>query len=66
MRWSVTFVPLIFSSITLDFQDGYSVVMARASNGRKNWKVKGTGQTYGQWQEEKLAQAGVALSDVED
>jgi hypothetical protein len=32
-----------------------SVVMARAANGRRNWKVKGTGQSYADWQEEKLA-----------
>lgn len=32
-----------------------SVVMARAANGRKNWVVEATGQTYAQWQEAKLA-----------
>ena len=26
-----------------------SVVMARASSGRKDWRVGGTGQTYGEW-----------------
>jgi hypothetical protein len=45
-----------------------SVVMARASNGRKNWRVKGTGQMYGEWQEEKLAKAGLdsVAADADD
>lgn len=33
--------------------------MARNANGRKLWKVKGGTQTYGQWQEAKLAETGV-------
>jgi hypothetical protein len=33
-----------------------SVIMARASNGRKNWKVTGTSTTYGEWQDAKLAE----------
>jgi predicted GIY-YIG superfamily endonuclease len=32
-----------------------SVIMARAANGHRNWKVKGGAQTYGEWQEAKLA-----------
>ncbi|HEY5432689.1 MAG TPA: DUF4357 domain-containing protein [Coriobacteriia bacterium] len=32
-----------------------SAVMARASNGRANWAVKSTGQSYGDWQDAKLA-----------
>jgi predicted GIY-YIG superfamily endonuclease len=36
-----------------------TVVMARNANGRKLWKVKGGTQTYGQWQETKLAETGV-------
>lgn len=28
-----------------------AVVLARSSNGRLEWKVQGTGTTYGQWQE---------------
>lgn len=45
-----------------------SVVMARASNGRKNWKVKGTSSTYGEWQDAKLAEivAPEQLTDDED
>ncbi len=35
-----------------------SVVMARASNGRKNWQLEATGQTYTAWQDAKLAALG--------
>jgi hypothetical protein len=38
-----------------------SVVMGRASNGHESWKVRGAGQTYGQWQEAKLAALEVAV-----
>jgi len=33
-----------------------SAVMARASNGRKNWAVKATGVSYADWQDAKLAE----------
>jgi len=39
-----------------------SVVMGRASNGRKNWQVKGVSQTYADWQEAKLAKLAPAES----
>ena len=32
-----------------------SAVMARASNGRRNWAVKATGVSYADWQDAKLA-----------
>jgi len=32
-----------------------SAVMARASNGRVNWTVKATGESYGDWRDAKLA-----------
>lgn len=36
----------------------YSPVAAAGNrNGRIAWKVEGSGKTYGQWQEEKLAAA---------
>jgi len=35
-----------------------SVVMARASNGRKNWQLETTGQTYADWRDTKLAALG--------
>jgi len=43
-----------------------SVVMGRASNGHKSWKVKETGQTYGQWQEAKLAALEVTVGGDDD
>lgn len=45
-----------------------SVVMARASNGRKNWQLEATGQTYADWQDAKLAALGAdaAAADDED
>lgn len=39
-----------------------AVVAAANRNGRMNWRVEATGQTYAQWQEEKLAQAGTPAS----
>ena len=33
-----------------------SAVMARASNGRANWAIKSMGQSYGDWQDAKLAE----------
>jgi len=41
-------------------------VMARASNGRKNWQVEGTGQTYADWQDAKLAILGADVAGVDD
>jgi hypothetical protein len=38
--------------------------MARAANGRKNWVVEATGQTYAQWQEAKLASLDANLGVV--
>jgi hypothetical protein len=32
-----------------------AIVFGRASNGRVEWKVKGTNQSYADWQNEKLA-----------
>jgi predicted GIY-YIG superfamily endonuclease len=34
-----------------------AVVVGRSSNGRIEWKVKGTQQTYAAWQEEQIARA---------
>jgi len=34
---------------------GGSLVCARNTNGRTSWKVESTGQSYAQWQDEKLA-----------
>ncbi|MCK7461027.1 MAG: DUF4357 domain-containing protein [Sphingobacterium sp.] len=34
-----------------------AVVVGRSSNGRIEWKVKGTQKTYAAWQEEQIAQA---------
>lgn len=34
-----------------------AVVLGRSSNGRIEWKVKGTQKTYAAWQEEQIAQA---------
>lgn len=35
-----------------------AVVSGRPANGRMHWLVEGTGQTYGQWAAEQVAQAG--------
>jgi hypothetical protein len=40
-----------------------AVVAAANRNGRVMWRVEGTGQTYGDWQESSLAAAGVDASD---
>ena len=32
------------------------VVTGRSSNGRQDWKVKESGQTYGEWDEKRLAE----------
>ena len=32
------------------------VIAGRTSNGRREWKVKDTGQTYGEWDEARLAE----------
>ena len=34
-----------------------SVIIGRVDNGRVSWRVKGTGKTYAQWQEERVAAA---------
>ncbi len=39
-----------------------SVVAAGARSGNTAWRVAGTGQTYGEWQEERLKAAGVETS----
>lgn len=41
-----------------------SVVMARASNGRKNWQLEATGETYAQWQDAKLTASGADVADA--
>jgi hypothetical protein len=33
--------------------------MGTTVNGRKNWKVEATGQTYAEWQDAKLAATGI-------
>jgi len=40
-----------------------AVVAAGNRNGRLMWRVEGTGQTYAEWQEARLAAAGVDTSD---
>jgi len=37
---------------------GAAVVAARNTNGREKWRVEGTGQTYEEWHQAKLAAAG--------
>ena len=37
---------------------GAAVVLGRNTNGRKQWRVDGTGQTYAQWHEARLQHAG--------
>lgn len=37
-----------------------AVVVGRADNGRLSWRVKGTGKTYAQWQDERVAAASPA------
>jgi len=34
-----------------------AVIAGRAANGRKSWKVAGSGLTYGAWQDSKLEAA---------
>ncbi len=41
-----------------------SVVMARASNGRKNWQLEATCETYAQWQDAKLTASGADVADA--
>lgn len=43
-----------------------SVIVGLGTNGRETWKILGTGQSYAQWQEEKLAKAGVVADDEPD
>jgi hypothetical protein len=40
-----------------------AVVAAGNRNGGLMWRVEGTGQTYAEWQEARLAAAGVDTSD---
>ena len=35
-----------------------AVVSGRAANGRTQWKVEGTGQTYGEWQDQQVSALG--------
>ena len=37
-----------------------AVVSGRAANGRTQWKVEGTGQTYGEWQDVQVSTVKVA------
>ena len=37
-----------------------AVVLGRAANGRKNWRIEDTGQTYADWQDAKLMASGAA------
>jgi hypothetical protein len=41
------------------------LLMGSSVNGRINWKVEETGQTYAQWQNAKLAASGVS-ADADD
>ncbi|MBI5164356.1 MAG: GIY-YIG nuclease family protein [Magnetospirillum sp.] len=41
-----------------------AVVFGRASNGRKEWCVKGTRKTYADWQEEQVEAVSPAASEV--
>lgn len=34
-----------------------AVVLGRSANGRKEWKVKGSGLTYGEWQDQQVSEA---------
>ncbi len=43
-----------------------NVVAAGSRNGREYWKVEGTGQTYGQWQDAKLAEVEGEDGEAED
>lgn len=36
-----------------------AVVSGRAANGRTQWKVEGTGQTYGEWQDQQVSAQGI-------
>ena len=42
-----------------------SVVIARASNGRKNWQLEATGETYAQWQDAKLTASGADVANAD-
>lgn len=41
-----------------------AVVTGRTSNGRREWKVEGTNQTYSEWQDHQVSVAAVAENDV--
>ena len=42
------------------------VISGRAANGRTDWKVEGTGQTYGGWQSQQVSGAGQADDQCPD
>ncbi|MCR9186632.1 MAG: GIY-YIG nuclease family protein [Halieaceae bacterium] len=37
-----------------------AVVSGRAANGRTQWKVEGSGQTYGEWQDQQVSSLGAS------
>ena len=43
-----------------------AVVTGRTANGRREWKVEGTSQTYSEWQDHQVSAAAVATSSVEE
>ena len=43
-----------------------AVVTGRTSNGRREWKVEGTNQTYSEWQDHQVSAAAVATNVVEE
>jgi hypothetical protein len=42
------------------------LLMGSSVNGRINWKVESTGQTYAEWQDAKLVASGVAMDAAAD
>jgi hypothetical protein len=38
------------------------IVSGTSVNGRDAWKIKGSNQTYNQWNQERLKQAGVVTT----
>ena len=43
-----------------------AVVSGRAANGRTQWKIEGTGQTYGEWQDQQVSGVGMADDQCPD
>jgi len=41
-----------------------AMVVGRAANGRTDWKVEGSGQTYGEWQEQLVAEVAEASPEA--